>query len=69
MHKDERTQKIKGTGAMGKSVVMGRLASHSQKTPVSQAVTRFVRMTKTTDLLPSCSGRSKTPVISLKSGG
>jgi len=52
MHADKRKEKIKGTGAMGKSIVMGLLARHSAKTPVSQAVTRVVSSTKAVTLVP-----------------
>ena len=34
MHKNKREQRIKGTGAMGKIIVMGLLARQSEKTPV-----------------------------------
>lgn len=51
MHADKRKEKIKGTGAAGKSVVMGLLARHSEKMPVSQAVTRVVSSTKAVSLM------------------
>lgn len=47
MHVDKRRKKIGGkTGTVGKSIVMGLLARHSSKTPVSQVVTRVVSSTK-----------------------
>ena len=51
MHKDKREQKIKGTGGANKSIVMGLLARHSEKTPVSQVVTRVVRSTQASALM------------------
>jgi len=51
MHKNKREEKIKGTGAMGKSIVMGLLARHSEKHPVSQAVTRVVPSTRAEHLM------------------
>jgi transposase-like protein len=51
MHADKRKEKIKGTGAMGKSIVMGLLARHGAKMPVSKVVTRVVRSTRAESLV------------------
>ena len=51
MHADKRREKIKGTGPSGKSIVMGLLARHGEKMPVSQVVTRVVSSTKSVNLM------------------
>ena len=51
MHAAKRKAKIKGTGGSGKSAVMGLLARHAEKTPVSQVVTRVLRTTKTQEVM------------------
>jgi len=52
MHFDKRSEKIKGTGPMGKSAVMGLLARHSGSAkPVSQVTTVVVSSTKRKVLL------------------
>jgi len=51
MHADKRAEKIKGTGGAGKSIVMGLLARHSEKNPVSQVVTRVIPSTKSNVLM------------------
>lgn len=55
MHADKRAEKIKGTGPMGKSAVMGLLARHGgggSAKPVSKVVAVVVSSTKRTVLLP-----------------
>ncbi len=51
MHADKRAQKIKGTGPAGKTAVMGLLARHSAKVPVSQIVASVVPTVKRKDLM------------------
>lgn len=51
IHKDKREEKIKGTGAMGKGIVMGLLARHSEQTAVSKVVARVVPSTRAEHLM------------------
>jgi transposase-like protein len=51
MHKHKRAEKIKGTGVMGKTAVMGLLARHS-KNGHSKAVTRVVPSVRAEHLVP-----------------
>ena len=51
MHADKRAQKIKGTGSVGKTAVMGLLARHGAKDSVSQIVARVVPSVKRKDLV------------------
>ncbi len=51
MHAAKRKEKIKGTGGKGKSAVMGLLARHTEKMPVSQVVARVIPSTKARELM------------------
>ena len=51
MHADKRAEKIKGTGPAGKTAVMGLLARHSKKVPVSQVVARVAPSVKRKELM------------------
>jgi len=52
MHADKREKVIKGRGIINKGVVMGLLARHTKKNPVSKVVARHVASTGRHDLLP-----------------